>query len=68
MKSDVISIDSRGNGFREAIEQTGKTAAFNGLDQGFPGAALPEGLLFGHKLSLLLLLFTIALPAGKYKP
>lgn len=33
MKSDVISIDSRGNGFREAIEQTGKTAAFTGLNQ-----------------------------------
>lgn len=33
MKSDVINIDSRGNGFREAIEQTGKTAAFAGLDE-----------------------------------
>lgn len=33
MKSDVINIDSRGNGFREAIEQTGKTAVFTGLDE-----------------------------------
>ena len=32
MKSDVIKIDSRGNGFREAISQTGKTAVFTGLD------------------------------------
>ena len=30
MKSDVIKIDSKGNGFREAIEQTGKTAVFTG--------------------------------------
>ena len=34
MKSDVIKIDSRGNGFREAIEQTGKTAVFTGLEEG----------------------------------
>ena len=32
MKSDVIKIDSRGNGFREAIEQTGKTAVFTDLN------------------------------------
>ena len=32
MKSDVIKIDSRGNGFREAISQAGKTAVFTGLD------------------------------------
>ena len=33
MKSDVIKIDSRGNGFREAITQTVKTAVFTGLDE-----------------------------------
>ena len=33
MKSDVIRIDSKGNGFREAIVQTDKTAVFVGLNQ-----------------------------------
>ena len=32
MRSDVIKIDSKGNGFREAIAQTVKTAVFTGLD------------------------------------
>ena len=31
MKSDVIMIDNQGNGFRDAVEQTRKTAAFRGL-------------------------------------
>ena len=49
MKSDVISIDSMGNGFREAIEQTGKTAAFNGLNQ---SESLDLQLLTEETLSL----------------
>lgn len=31
MKSDVIQIDNRGNGFRSAVEQTKKVAEFRGL-------------------------------------
>lgn len=49
MKSDVINIDSRGNGFREAIEQTGKTAVFTGLDQ---NESLDLQLLTEEMLSL----------------
>ena len=33
MKSDVVYIDSKGNGFREAIEQTQKTVVFAGLNE-----------------------------------
>jgi len=32
MKTDIISIDSRGNGFQDALEQTEKAAAFRGLN------------------------------------
>ncbi|MBQ6384057.1 MAG: hypothetical protein IJJ42_10795 [Clostridia bacterium] len=32
MKSDVIVIDNQGNGFRDAVEQTKRTAAFRGLN------------------------------------
>ena len=31
MKSDIINIDNRGNGFQDALEQTAKAAAFRGL-------------------------------------
>ena len=49
MKSDVITIDSRGNGFGEAIAQTGKTAKFVGLDQ---AESLDLQLLTEEMLSL----------------
>ena len=49
MKSDVISIDSRGNGFREAIEQTGKSAVFAGLNE---SESLDLQLLTEETLSL----------------
>ena len=32
MKTDIISIDNRGNGFQDALEQTEKAAAFRGLN------------------------------------
>ena len=32
MKTDIISIDNRGNGFQNALEQTEKAAAFRELD------------------------------------
>lgn len=32
MKSDVIVIDNQGNGFRDAVEQTRKVAAFRGFN------------------------------------
>ncbi|MBR5343265.1 MAG: hypothetical protein IK149_05155 [Oscillospiraceae bacterium] len=32
MKSDIIRIDNRGNGFQEALEQTAKAASFRGLN------------------------------------
>lgn len=32
MKSDVVNIDNRGNGFGDALEQTVKVAQFRGLD------------------------------------
>ena len=31
MKSDIITIDNRGNGFRDALDQTSKAAQFRGL-------------------------------------
>ena len=31
MKSDVILIDNRGNGFAEALKQTGKVAEYRGI-------------------------------------
>ena len=31
MKSDVIAIDNKGTGFKEAVEATKKLADFNGL-------------------------------------
>ena len=49
MKSDVIKIDSRGNGFREAITQTVKTAVFTGLDE---NESLDLQLLTEEMLSL----------------
>ena len=49
MKSDVIKIDSRGNGFREAITQTGKTAVFTDLDE---NESLDLQLLTEEMLSL----------------
>ena len=32
MKSDIITIDNRGNGFRDALAQTGKVAQFRELN------------------------------------
>ena len=32
MKSDVIAIDNKGTGFKEAVEATKKLAEFNGLN------------------------------------
>ncbi|MBQ6415714.1 MAG: hypothetical protein IJI01_11730 [Butyrivibrio sp.] len=32
MKSDVVTIDNKGTGFKEAVEATKKVADFNGLD------------------------------------
>ena len=31
MKSDVIAIDNKGNGFRSAVEETKKAAGYGGL-------------------------------------
>ena len=31
MKSDIVLIDNRGNGFAQALEQTQKAAAFRGI-------------------------------------
>ncbi len=33
MRSDYISVDSRGNGFEDAVAEAGKTAAYNGLSE-----------------------------------
>lgn len=49
MKSNVINIDGSGNGFREAVEQTGKTAAYAGLNQ---SESLDLQLLTEEMLSL----------------
>lgn len=49
MKSDVIYIDSNGKGFKNAIEQSGKTAAFAGLNE---SQSLDLQLLTEEMLSL----------------
>ena len=49
MKSDVIIIDNKGNGFQKAIDQTRKSATFVGLDQ---NESLDLQLLAEEMLSL----------------